>query len=310
MEDFKDSLLNKLKTLDETIWERKVSRQNISAWLNNFNNDHHLPVLFLLRQMMYFGKKEIDELLKSTFRDLYKYPIIEEIRKNNFDTTDVTFINSEFQKELRKTRFVSLGNVSESSTHFFYPFRQVNNLQTSNIFISSDVIFPNLISNPKNKPILAKNLKNVTRYIFFDDLCGGGTQAVMYSKKIVNQLKSTNPNIIVDYYSLLATTEGLNYIKNNADYNRVACIFELDDTFKCFSDTSRYFIDDKIEKLSTKEICEFYGSQIFPGHPLGYDGCQLLLAFFHNTPDNSLPIFWSNKGTWEPIFKRIDKNYA
>ena len=309
MEKLEDSLLKKLKTLNETIWEGKVSKPIIDAWLENFTkNEEHLLALFILRHMMYFGKREIDELLKAVFRDLYKYPIIEKIRKNSSDTTDIVFINSEFNAELNKTRFVALGNISESSTHLFYNFRQINNLRKG-LFISSDQIFEKKSKHDKDEKLLPR-LANVRRFVFFDDLCGSGSQAVMYSETIVKRLKKLNSDIKVLYFSLLATSYGLSNIKKNAQYDQVECIFELDETFRCFDRNSRYFIDERIDKDLTRQMCEDYGNKIEPSQPLGHDDSQLLLAFHHNTPDNCLPIIWSEEKGWEPIFKRFEKIYG
>ena len=46
------------------------------------------------------------------------------------------------------------------------------------------------------------------------------------------------------------------------------------------------------------------------GNSLGFKDCQLLLGFNHNTPDNTLPIFWYDEKNynWYPIFKRYKKN--
>ena len=53
-------------------------------------------------------------------------------------------------------------------------------------------------------------------------------------------------------------------------------------------------------------MCVKYGEQW--GDPLGYNDCQMLLGFHHNTPNNTLPIFWREKN-WTPIFKRYAKLY-
>ena len=56
-------------------------------------------------------------------------------------------------------------------------------------------------------------------------------------------------------------------------------------------------------------MCEKYGSTLWNMHPLGYKDGQLLLSLFHNTPDNTLPIFGVENTTWTPIFKRFHKIY-
>ena len=65
--------------------------------------------------------------------------------------------------------------------------------------------------------------------------------------------------------------------------------------------------------MFAEQMCRFYGSSLVPGDPFGYDNGQLLIGFHHNTPDNTLPIFWYDEpgGTsWTPIFKRYPKYYG
>ena len=52
------------------------------------------------------------------------------------------------------------------------------------------------------------------------------------------------------------------------------------------------------------EIMKGYGERIAPSMPLGFDDGQYAIAFRHNTPNNSLPIFWSDRNDWFPIMKR------
>ena len=146
MDDLREVLIKKLKILNETIWENKADNVRIQAWLDNFqentssNHSEQLHALYLLRQFIYFGSRQIRELLKSLFRDLFKYPIVEQIRKDNGDTTDVDFIYRRFTEELSKTRFLGMGNPSESGAHLLYYFRQENSLP-KNSFIHSHQIF-------------------------------------------------------------------------------------------------------------------------------------------------------------------------
>jgi hypothetical protein len=46
-------------------------------------------------------------------------------------------------------------------------------------------------------------------------------------------------------------------------------------------------------------MVEKYGKKLYKNHMLGYKDSQLLLGLEHNTPNNTLPIFWSEKG-WNP----------
>src|SRR6185369_5634583 len=335
MDELRDQLISKLKTLNETIWDGKVKTPYIDAWLDNFEQDkigntsERIHALYLLGQFMFFGDPQIRELLKAMFRDLYKYPLIERIRRSNSDTLDVLHINARFAEELKQTRFLGVGNPAESGTHLLYFFRQENGL-SKKLFIHGHQIFTRkrIVHSSKTKLAWLKRLvaaikgrtlalkyPDVKTYVFIDDLCGSGTQAEEYSTEILEDLKRLKPDVYVTYLSLFATSEGLNYIRNRTLFDWADCIFELDDSFRCFDPLSRYFQPAvaHIKPDFAKQMCMKYGQRLFSIHPLGYGNSQLLLGLHHNTPDNTLPIFWSDGTTrfhWSPIFKRYPKIYA
>jgi hypothetical protein len=315
--DFKNELINKVKILNETIWEHRVSKTKIDKWLGNFKEDdknekysEQLHALYLLSQFMYFGDREIRELLKAMFRDLYKYPIIDNIRKSNSNTTDLEIINKKFDKELRATRFLGVGNPSESGTHLLYYFRQENNLPKS-LFIHTHEIFKRNANGDAGISIRNDSIK---RYVFLDDLCGSGDQAVQYSQDLLEDMKRIDDSIYVAYYAIFASEEGINNVKNNTMFDSVQAIYILDKTFKCFNSDHRYFVNkhQDININFAENMCHKYGKNLFPSAPLGYEDGQLLIGFHHNIPDNTLPIIWHDElygPPWFPIFRRYPKIY-
>ena len=53
------------------------------------------------------------------------------------------------------------------------------------------------------------------------------------------------------------------------------------------------------EQTKIREICYKYGDIIYRkrsngAHPLGYNNSQALVTFPYGTPNNTLPIIWSN----------------
>lgn len=335
MTDIRDILLNKIKNLSENIWERRASEPEIDEWLANFEThssgtavQRKLNALYLLSQFMYFGSREMRELMRVLFRDLYKYPIIEAIRKSHKGTTDLNLINREFRRALSNTLFLGIGNPSESGSHLLYYFRQENGLPKKNfvhtreIFerqpISYTKIVAALIRNRKSKyaGILTLRRPEIARYVFIDDFCGSGHQGRQYSKNVVEDIKSFNPEIEVSYFVLCGTTKGMDALKANTQFDVVKCVFELDESFRCFSLSNRYFPSpwpNDVTLHIAEQMCSFYWKCIEPDAPLGYGDCQLLLGFSHNIPDNTLPVFWSHKSCpirWRPIFKRYPKIYG
>ena len=126
-------LVRKLRTLNDTVWGHRAEWPKIEEWLSNFLADQpgqvhseQLHALYLLGRFMYFGDLEMRELLRALYRDVYKYPIVASIRRSNGDTRDDNLLAGLFRQELRRTRFLGIGNPSESGTHLLYHFRQEN----------------------------------------------------------------------------------------------------------------------------------------------------------------------------------------
>jgi hypothetical protein len=322
-----DRLLKKIYAYSETIWREKWEDGADQEWLSNFNDGtedeiakQKLNMLYLLSKFMYFGNKELRQLLSSLYRDLFKYPIVASIRKANGDTIDDRFIEEEFQKEQKQTRFLGVGNPSESGVHMLYYFRQECGLPKDYFINTSDIFKTEEVKEKESDAAdarviryLKSSIRNpvVRRYIFIDDFCGSGSQASEYLSEIVKNIKAEDDTIEVNYLTLFATAGGMDTVRKLGVFSKVESVFCLDDTFKAFSDDSRYFNnvpDAEIEKTFSKTTAHKYGDKISMVS-LGYRDGQLLLGLYHNTPDNSLPIFWSDEKNWKPMFKRYIKYY-
>ncbi|API56107.1 hypothetical protein BMW22_29705 (plasmid) [Rhizobium leguminosarum] len=306
-------MVNKLKKLTETTWHGRILEPDINRWVSQFakapdiDTDEQLHALYLLGNFIYFGQTEIRELLKSLYRELFRTPAIHAIRRAHGDTTDWNLLETEFDKYQSTTRFLGVGNPSESGVHLLYYFRQENDLPRS-LFIHSHQIFSRDTS--ASVPALRVRNEDIETYVFIDDLCGSGTQAAEYSQDIVEPLRKLKPDVKIHYLILFATADGLKAIRDLKQYDNVTAIYELDHSFSSLEPASRIFShpDTPFDRAKVKATCEKYGSNLWAAHPLGYKNGQLLLGFNHNTPDNSLPIFWRETSTWRPIFKRYHKD--
>ena len=239
------------------------------------------------------------------FRDRIRYPVISDIRRRHDDTTDVELIRSEFKKVLGRTRFLGIGNPSESGTHLLYLFRQANRLDKE-LFIHTHEVFDWTQSRPTV-------LDEIDRLVFIDDLAGSGTQAIRYSRGFVKQVKAQKPNLHIAYHMLFATTKALAQIRRTTQFDQVDAVCELDDSFRCVADESRYFPAnvEGVTLEAAREMARRYGQQLAgKATALGFKNGQLLLGFAHNIPNNTLPILWhrghSNR-RWSPLFERHDK---
>ncbi len=319
-----EKLRSKIKRLSETVWERRVQESAVNQWLSCFSLSGRdaprdkLHALHLLAQFMYFGSKEMRALLKHLYEELYRYPVVQEVRDRLKDPSSLKEIEEEYKNELHHTRFIGLGNPSESGVHLLYYFRQEANLPKE-VFIHTHNIFARGTAAGSKPGARALKEPSARHYVFIDDVCGSGDQAVEYSHQILEEMRDLGSKAKIHYYALFATQGGLDRVRRETKFDRVECIFELDDDYKVF-DGARYFEPptDGIDKAYAKDMCTEYGALLLEGEPkmympLGYKDGQLLVGFHHNTPNNTLPIMWSSAAAldvrWKPVFKRYGKKY-
>ena len=296
-----------VKVLNERVWNNRLSMPTIDRWLENFqggDRERHLAIN-LLAQFVFFGQCEIRELLRSLYRDLYRHPILEGIREEHGGVFDASALRARLDEELVATRFLGVGNPSESGTHLLYYFRQENKLSKEQ-FLNVHEVF----KRDAGSGVRTLRNENVRHYVFIDDICGSGTQAREYSREVVEEIKSFNANAKVYYYALFGLKAGLDDVRGSTLFDRVDALSVLDSSFQCLGEGSRYFLPaEQADRVETFDTMSRYGERLFPGHSLGYKGSQLLIGFFYNVPDNTLPIIWADSDNWAPIFRRYTKLY-
>lgn len=311
-----------LQTLSEHAWEGEIRWPQIEAWRANFTGEtgpeaaqEQLHASFALTRFMYFGRQAVREMLKSLYRDHFKAPLIQRIRRNYSHTKNLGLLQELFEDELAATRFLGVGNPSESGAHLLYLFRQINRLPKE-LFSTLSMEFISVAANIRGRPVVRQERRHgeVSRYVFFDDLVGSGNQAAGYLSEQLKQIREAAPNIDLRFMSLFATSAGLARLNAPSLFaGNAMALFELDATYHCLSPDSRYFKNPpkwfKLEEMT--KIASHYGAALQPKRALGYANNQLLLGFSHNTPDNTLPIFWDEgrRRPWAPIFMRFDKIY-
>lgn len=305
IEHYINDLIRKIDILSEYCWGGLPKENSIKEWINNFETkEEQANALFLASKFMLFSVDQVKVLLKNLYKKFFLDPLLQ---KNIRDGIDVkanwyNILNNEFQQ----TRFIPVGNPSESSAHLLYYFRSINQLELK-LFISLGEIF----EFKYGKDTFLNN--NIKRYIFIDDLIGSGSQAKTYNSSIIEKAKTINENISIEYYSLFATNEGLKNIRDNTKFDIVDSLFILDESFKALEENSRYFNNSKLPDFINLEIIksmvEKYKNKFEDeiGGSTGFSNNQLLLGFYYNIPDNSLPMFWQKSSKWKPFFERIHK---
>jgi hypothetical protein len=327
MIDITEKLKKRILVLNERVWENRMPQTRIDEWLKNFNGkvstieNEQLHALFWLSQFMYFGSREIRVLLRALYRDHFLCPLLQEIQNNADGEMTEVDLQIALSSELQKTKFFGVGNPSESGVHLLYYFRQENMLSKSN-FMDAIQIF----SRDTSTNIRTLRKPQIKRYIFIDDICGSGDTAQDYSREVLTDLLKLNPAAKVAYYCLFASTNGLKQVRDKTLFQEnCAAVYELDDSYRCLSQTSRFLTTKEYEGIDMSfatDLVRRYGELICtdlswcPEHATGWKDSQMLMGFHHNTPDNTLPIVWhdslnnntiTNAMNWQPAFKRYPK---
>ena len=311
-----DELYQKVKSLNELLWEQRVNRPVVDQWLDNFKGEFECEgterahALYLLSKFLFLGRNEVRQLLRAMFVELVRHPLTSEVRAHLNDSMDFEGIYQGYVSEIERTRFLGLGNPAESGTHILYDFRHANRIPTR-YFVSPHELF----TGGLNDPTTSWEFPYVHRLIFIDDFCGTGTQARDMGAKYVPLMRQvamrSNVSIEVWYLTLLATTNGLACLRQASVFDRVECVSELDSSYRAFDVDSQFYArpPSAITKAKAEEIARRYGERLQPGFPLGYGNSQLLVGFHHNVPDNTLPIFSHDQPQlpWYPVFPRDEK---
>lgn len=190
------------------------------------------------------------------------------------------------------------GKVGKSGTLVTYPLRNTE-------------VFKNRNKDHKNEDILLTHDYEMiekpevfNHFIFIDDFIGSGkTFHNVYSKPFsVQQWIKDNKIENVYLLSSIIMAEGKKYLSDS--FLDITIISETrNKIFDKFLSPLNIFGNSKeIEDISTK-----YGSKLSKKEPNGFDGSQSLVSYFHCTPNNTLPIIWSEKNRWNPLFPRFAK---
>lgn len=295
-----EKLMTTLERTIKTSWHLdSIHEVGIKKWLNNFAGDalsedfdtkeeaqefEQRLALFLLCNFVYYNENEVKHLMRMMLEKyIHKYMLI-----NDISTPDDALID----KLIRKTRFSQLGNESESSAYMLYLYRQINELS-------------------KNDFEDKEGMENI---VFVDDFSITGGQAERYIKKYVREHKE-HKNMNMYVLLMVATKKAVKKIEKLPQITAVLPCILIDDTSKAFSKTSIVFQGYSPElKKQAKKMCQHYGELIMVDEegatPLGFGGGEFMFGAYYNTPNNTIPIFWSEINNWKPFFKRYNKKYT
>lgn len=250
--------------------KHSVYPTKIISWLENFEEEDIPSAIDILRVFEYIPFNEFMSRQNDLLKEL------------------LTTINPE-----EKIIVFPFGKFGKSSTLVTYPLTHTTSFKDKekDIFLTFDY----------------KNIPNPSQYkhiIFIDDFIGSGnTFCEEYKTTGIKDWLIEQNISSVFILSILIMNEGKINIKKN--YPTIKIISDV--RYKLFDETySPFKAFSKNTYSKVKGITEKYGTKINKKIPLGYDDSQSNIAFFHGTPNNTLPIIWMDK-KWTPLYPRMSQ---
>ncbi len=253
-----------------------VSPLDIIRWLGNFNQAELKYAIEIASNLTVYTSYEIEEVLNLSFQKVYK-----RLNKN-----ERIIVNP-------------VGKFGKSGSMISYYFQKTNfyKKNQSKIILTSSLVD------------LAFEEGYTYHLVLIDDFIGSGKSVETYCKEVVDAIPiAKNQRCLI---SVAGMEEGISHIYSY--FNRIEIpksnIFK-----KAFSANSSYFGYRKY--LPYRKLAYKYGERLTSPtnkknrtekyfNALGYENSQALVSFAHGSPNNTLPIIWSNKNHWFPLIPRF-----
>lgn len=271
-----------LRKTIEKAWKAEFSVSTIDDWLDNFTgqvldvSDEKRIALWLLCNFTYYSPAEVNHLCRILYNKLL----------HDIITREALSI-AQLEERMKRASFSSIGSASESGGLLLYHFRQEAELSIDQFFYPTEI---------KSDPD--------TIAVFIDDATLSGGTGTRHFYNILQEKSFKR----VYYLTLVASKTAIDKLKEHGIH--VIYCSMVDARNKCFSQESMVFYRYQSLRDSAKRMIEEYGKRIIRPRtkmkPLGFDDGQYCFGFYYNTPNNTLPIFWSDYN-WNPIFLRKEK---
>ncbi len=268
----------------------KITSDNVRAWLEQFEYNIEQRLMFNLLQHVRFYS---EEMIREKISGLHK-----KVQQNVAKRGGITPGD---RRERRKDILLSsFGSLAQSGPSYARIYRIENRITTHNV------------ANSDKIPAVLEENDHIKTIVFVDDIIASGESVV----GSLNKLNNTCGELIRDkqvkvFISVICGLHiGIKKLEdaiNDVPFDAEIIVSDyLDEADQCFTDQSKIF-GSPSDRDRAKQIALEYGKKLKERPPLGYRNSQLLVAFYDNCPNNTLPILWkesTRKVKWTPLFKR------
>lgn len=280
------------RLIDTGIWEG-IRQDRLEVWLDKIHAYTQRKILAacLLDSLVYRSRDQFNALIRSLFFESARFR-----DSQAFDDDLVKRLCSATDPSIRIAPVIGLDAPPTKSGP--YVLRVAARMFR---FRDDWLIWPQNIATH-----LPESLEHL---IFIDDFCGTGKQFTDFLKSHqVDKLHQERPALRISYLVAAAHTEGIKKIAEKYPFVEVFCADRLTNEHNFFSEAS--FDHYKVPELA-QAVWQDYDRAVTDAHiagrvanSAGFGKLGISYAFYHSTPNNTLPIFWKNSDRWAPLLDR------
>lgn len=203
----------------------------------------------------------------------------------------------------RRKHIVPLGKPGKSGaaiSYWIHGLMKRNDLQSMNFHSSVETFIS------YRNSVAWETLNDVVVYV--DDFIGSGGSVVEALSSL--DKKKLRPEVLSDacsvrLYVVAAIVIDNGYSKITKDIS--GAVILGDSHCKGFDPHKKVF-GSYFKTKAVREMCYKYGEQLYKGCPLGYKNTQSLVLMQHSSPNNTIPVLWSDNQyqgrNWIPLMPR------
>lgn len=267
--------LNEVENIIST-WPINIDIDHVIKWILQFDpSDYHIA-LRIINNLNVIGYDDLNSALQVAYSRLLR------MAKDK---------NTIIKRE--NTIFAGIGDAGKSGSMISYHFRLIN-----------DISEENFLDEESFHHIEKERVENI---VLLDDIISTGMQA---TKEINILTEKVTPFKVKNIFLLTVCgmNEGITKITDETKALTFSAFqYGKEDTMDSLD--SRFYdgvLHDNRKEM--RERIEYYGKISINGeNGMGYGGIGGLIVFPYNTPNTTLPIIWSDKNGWIPLFKRVKR---
>lgn len=275
MQTLSNEIEKRIEDIVSVRFYNQITPYDVIRWLFNFDDEDVELAVQLLEHVVFLRDDDV------------KGRLYEQVMKLPKDRTK---------------HIVPLGKPGKSGaaiSYWIHGLMKRNDLQSMNFHSSVEAFIS------YRNSVAWETLNDVVVYV--DDFIGSGGSVV---EALSLDKKRVRPEVLSDactgrLYVVAAIVMDNGYSKITKDIS--GAVILGDSHCKGFDPHKKIF-GSYFKTKAVREMCYKYGEQLYKGCPLGYKNTQSLVLMQHSSPNNTVPVLWSDNQyqgrIWTPLVPR------